>query len=133
MRKETESWWRQARADLETARLTLGAGRYYAASWFAQQAVEKGLKAFYLEQRGTLAPRTHDLEYLGTLAGVTRTVVADLAFLNPAFDLVRYPEPTSGRAPVDMVTSALATDHLAAEERVLQWLDRQLNPASTPP
>ena len=118
---------------IETGRLTLGAGRYYAASWFAQQAVEKSLKALYLEQRGTLAPPTHDLEYLGTQVGVTGTVVADLALLNPAFDLARCPEPTSGRAPVDMVTSTLATDHLAAAERTIQWLDRQLNPPSTPP
>jgi HEPN domain-containing protein len=58
MRPEAEPWWRQAQADLETARITLDAGRDYAASWFAQQAVEKGLKALYIDQQGTLAPRT---------------------------------------------------------------------------
>lgn len=54
---DVEPWWRQAQADLETARVTASAGRHYAASWFAQQAVEKGLKALYIEQRGALAPR----------------------------------------------------------------------------
>lgn len=133
MRPEAEPWWRQAQADLETARVTLAAGRDYAASWFAQQAVEKGLKALYIEQQGTLAPRTHDLEYLGREVGAGATAAADLMMLNPAFDLVRYPDPASGRAPVDEVSSALAGQHLAAAERAVVWIDAQLHPAPTPP
>jgi HEPN domain-containing protein len=51
MRSEAEPWWRQAKADLETGRQMLVASTYYAASWFAQQAVEKGLKALFIEQQ----------------------------------------------------------------------------------
>ena len=51
MRAEVVPWWRQAQADLATARVTALAGRHYATSWFAQQAVEKGLKAIFIEQR----------------------------------------------------------------------------------
>lgn len=101
MRLEAEPWWRQAQTDLETGR-----------------------------QLFDLAPRTHDLEYLGTQVRVTTTSTVDLALLNPAFDLVRYPEPASGRAPVDSVTSTLATQHIAAAERVMAWLDAQLNQSS---
>lgn len=103
---------------------------YYAASWFAQQAVEKGLKALYMDLRGALAPRTHDLQYLGRQVHVATSVAAELALLNPAFDLVRYPDPVSGRAPVDTVTSTLAAQHIAAAERVIAWLDTQLKPPS---
>jgi HEPN domain-containing protein len=133
MRPEAEPWWRQAQADLETARVTLAAGRDYAASWFAQQAAEKGLKALYIERQGALAPRTHDLEYLGREVGTAATVVADLTTLNPAFDLVRYPDPASGRAPVDEVSAALAGQHFAAAERVVVLIDAQLHPDPTPP
>jgi HEPN domain-containing protein len=133
MRPETEPWWRQAQADLVTSRQTLALGRYYAASWFAQQAAEKGLKALYIERRGSLAPRTHDLEYLGVQANAPAAVAADLQLLNPAFDLVRYPDPIGGRAPVDAVTPALANDHLGAAERVLAWIDAQLNRSSNQP
>ena len=49
MRTEAEPWWRQAQADLETGRQTCDAGTHYAASWFAQQAVEKGLKALHID------------------------------------------------------------------------------------
>ena len=133
MRSEAEPWWRQAQADLETGRQTFQIGRYYAGSWFAQQAVEKGLKALYIDQQGMLAPRTHDLEYLGAQTGAPMLITADLQLLNPAFDLVRYRDPIGGRAPVDAVTPALAADHLAAAERVLTWLEAQLSPPSTRP
>ncbi len=133
MRPETLPWWRQALADLDTAKRTAEVSVHYAASWFSQQAVEKGLKAIYIEQRGVLAPRTHDLEYLGLQVNVPQHTAADLALLNPTFDLVRYPEPVGGQAPVDMVTLELATEHIAAAERVMTWLNLQLNQESTQP
>src|SRR5687768_8491915 len=83
MRAETQLWWRQAEADLETARILLPAGRFYAVSWFSQQAVEKGLKALFSERRvGAVPPRTHDLEFLGDELSVPSHVRTDLAILN---------------------------------------------------
>jgi len=64
MRQDTEPWWRQAEADLKSGEIMLAGGQWYAASWFAQQAAEKALKALHIEQRGQLAPRIHDLERL---------------------------------------------------------------------
>ncbi len=86
MRPEIVAWWRQAMADLETADVLLRAGRYYAVSWFAQQAVEKGLKALYIERRGVLAPRTHDLRFLATEVMVPAWLLADITLINPAFE-----------------------------------------------
>jgi HEPN domain-containing protein len=128
MRVETEPWWRQARADLETAEVLFQARRSYAASWFVQQAVEKGLKALYVERRGVLAPRTHDLRYLGREIVVPAAVETDLVTLNPTFDLTRYPDPSHGTVPVDEVTEDDATRDLEAGRRVFGWLERQLNP-----
>lgn len=127
MRPETEPWWRQAQADLRTGRQTYDAGSYYAVSWFAQQAVEKGLKALYVEQRGVLAARTHDLLYLGAQVQAPAPVFSDLALLDPTFALVRYPEPASDVAPVDAIDQALALQHLNAAERVMTWIGVQLN------
>lgn len=130
MRPEVEPWWRQADADLETARQTLIGDRYYAASWFAQQAVEKGLKALYLQLHGVQPPRTHDLEYLGRQLQLPAAIANDLTILNPAFDLTRYPDSVGTTAPVDAVSKLLASTHVDAAERVIQWLDQQLNPLS---
>jgi HEPN domain-containing protein len=96
MRTETDPWWRQAQADLETAGVLLKCQRYYAVSWFVQQAVEKGLKALYIEHRGVLAPRTHNLVFLGNEVAAPADVAADLAGLNPIFDATRYPGPLGG-------------------------------------
>lgn len=127
MRHDAEPWWRQAVADLDTARVTLDGGRFYAAVWFVQQAVEKVLKALYLEQRGVLAPRTHNLNFLGTEVGAPAGLVSDLRELNPAFDLSRYPDPTTGDAPVDSVGRQAAEQHLAGGERVLRWIASALS------
>ena len=126
MHADTVPWWRQAEAHLETARVLLVSGRHYAATWFAQQAAEKAMKAPFVERRAILAPRTHDLEYLGTEMSVPAAIQIDLAVLNPAFDLTRYPSPTGGLAPVDQVTARMAQDHVAAAESVVAWVRLQL-------
>ena len=126
MRTETGPWWRQAQADLETAEAVLQARRFYAVSWFAQQAVEKGLKALYLESRGVLAPRTHDLEFLATEVSVPEDLRPDISLLNPTFDMSRYPNSSEGIAPVDLVSEARAIQHLDAVRRVFRWLAQQL-------
>jgi HEPN domain-containing protein len=124
MRPETAPWWEQA--DLETARVTQAAGRYYATSMFAQQAAEKGLKALYIEQRGVLAPRTHDLAFLGGDVGVPLDIATDIGVVNPAFDMVRYPDPDTLVPPVNAVDAPRAAAHLAAAERILTWVGTQL-------
>jgi HEPN domain-containing protein len=131
MRPDAVPWWRQAQADLETAHVVLVARRFYAVSWFVQQAVEKGLKALYVERRGVLAPRTHDLQFLGREVSIPPFLDADLAQINPTFDLTRYPSPTSRVAPVDLVTEQRANVNLAAARRVFSWLEQELGP--TPP
>jgi HEPN domain-containing protein len=55
----------------------LQAGRFYAASSFAQQAAEKGLKALWVERLGEVPPRTHDLRFFGTELQVPRAVKND--------------------------------------------------------
>ena len=74
------------------------------------------------------APRTHDLEFLGKQLQVPSDVAEDLALLNPAFGLVRYPELLRGLAPVDAVTPAIAAEHGAAAERIMVWLAQCLTP-----
>jgi HEPN domain-containing protein len=119
MRQDTEPWWRQAEADLESGEIMLTNSQWYAASWFAQQAAEKALKALHIEQLGQLAPRSHDLERLGQLVGAPGVIQSDLRNLNPAFDQSRYPDDY-GVPPVDAVSAANATNHVDASRRVVE-------------
>jgi HEPN domain-containing protein len=127
MRKQTEPWWRQAQADFQSGEFLLPTRQSYAVSWFAQQAVEKGLKALYFEQRAILPPRVHDLEYLATEVALPAGLMPDVALINPTFALVRYPNPAQAIAPIDLITEERATQHFEAARRVLQWLEQQLS------
>jgi HEPN domain-containing protein len=60
MQPEPERWWEYAERDLGPAQAILDMKRWDAASLFAQQAVEKALKAL-LARAGGRPPRIHDL------------------------------------------------------------------------
>lgn len=126
MRSEVVPWWQQAQANPNAAQVNQAASIHFAASWFAQQAAEVGLKALYLEQHGTLAPKTHNLVFLGSQVAVPPTVDADLTTLNPTFDLVRYPSATGTLPPVRLIDQATAARDVDAAERVLAWTATQL-------
>jgi HEPN domain-containing protein len=133
MRPETAPWWRQAQADMLQAKRSLQPGGYYASVWFVQQAVEKGLKALIIEQRGTLPERTHDIERLGTTLSVPTNIQNQLATINPVFNRVRYPDLGTLIAPVDSISDVDASEQLEAAEEVMAWLAPQLDPTSTQP
>ncbi|MFN8636036.1 MAG: HEPN domain-containing protein [Chloroflexota bacterium] len=122
---DTEPWWRQAEADLETAEHLLTGGRWYAVSWFSHQATEKGIKALYIEQAGQPANRIHDLEVLGHRVGAPPAVILDLVLLDPMFGAVRYPN-AAGIAPVDRITRGRATRDIEAARRAMAWVKSQL-------
>jgi len=123
---EAGPWWRQALADFTAAGLVYIGKSYFATSWFAQQSVEKGTKALIVERRGTLPPRTHDLNYLGRAVSVPQPIAEELSTLNPSFQRTRYPDYQSGSAPVDQVTANEAKRDLDSAKRVLIWLAHEL-------
>jgi HEPN domain-containing protein len=125
MRQDTMPWWRQAEADLHSAELMLQGGQWYAASWHAQQATEKALKALYIEQNGQMAPYIHDVRRLGALVNAPAVVQQDLVLIYPVFTQTRYPD-SYGVPPVDAVSNADAHLHVDAARRALQWVQPQL-------
>jgi HEPN domain-containing protein len=73
MRLEILRFWEQAQEDLETARYNSAGGKFYAAAFFCQQAVEKALKALYMHQTREPPPSTHSLVVLGRLVDAAIT------------------------------------------------------------
>ncbi len=126
MRIEVVPWWEQAQANLNAAKVNQAASIFFTASWFAQQAAEVGLKALYIEQHGVLAPKTHNLVFLGAQVSVPSQVEADPTTLNPTFDLVRYPSAAGTTPPVRLIDQATAARDVEAAERVLAWIGTQL-------
>lgn len=131
MRPETEPWWRQARADMAITAKCVEPGHFFASTWFAHQAVEKGLKALFIERHGRLAARTHDLVLLAKVVALPSTLMTHIETVDPAFELARYPDVDTLIAPVDMVTESIAVRVLQAAEEIMTWLEAQLSPTST--
>jgi len=42
--------------------------------------------------------------------------------LNPAFELVRYPDSVTGQPPVDGITAELSGPHVDAAGQALEWV-----------
>lgn len=59
--EKVEHWLDIAHYDLDTAEAMQNSDRYLYTVFMCQQAVEKLLKAIYIQQNGQEAPRTHTL------------------------------------------------------------------------
>jgi HEPN domain-containing protein len=64
MQKVIQEWIDIAQYDLATAEAMLKAKRYLYVVFMCQQAIEKILKAIYVQDKNGLPPRTHNLLYL---------------------------------------------------------------------
>ncbi|RMF35972.1 MAG: HEPN domain-containing protein [Chloroflexi bacterium] len=127
IRELVAEWMRRARSDLEVACMTEDqriAPEILA--FHAQQAAEKALKAL-LVQRQVEFPRTHAIGALLNLcraAGYERTeALADAVILTRYAVATRYP------GEEEPVTRQEAREAAALAERVLAWVEAQLEEA----
>ena len=56
-----DHWRKGARDSLDVAKLAHGAGKYSLALFHCQLALEKALKALYIQKHDQMPPKTHDL------------------------------------------------------------------------
>ncbi len=104
---DARRWFRQAEDDLEAAEVLVSAGKYAQASFLAQQAGEKALKALWF--RLDLDPWGHSLGRLvRDLPAARKDLVAHL--LNTALALdklyipTRYPDALADQTPAEAYT-----------------------------
>jgi HEPN domain-containing protein len=67
MEKVVSEWVEISEYDLKTAEAMLATARYLYVAFMCQQAIEKILKALYVQQKGELPPRTHNLLYIADM------------------------------------------------------------------
>ena len=121
MKETTRRWLQTADNDLAVARLAHTNGFYNQCVFHCQQAVEKVLKAIWIERLGETHPRTHNLAHLALqlrldVSDEQLTILQDLAdqYLPSHYaDVeVEYPEDES-------------SGYLALTSETFRWL-RQL-------
>ena len=121
MRKEAEDWFKQARADMKTAKDCLAAGNYYASVFFGQQAVEKLLKSYFIEKKKKVPPKTHNLLDLSLELKIPNRFLTTARELTPAFIIARYPNAAGG-PPVELYDEKTAIEILKKAGRFFRWL-----------
>ncbi|NPA76794.1 MAG: HEPN domain-containing protein [Candidatus Diapherotrites archaeon] len=93
---------------MAAAEVLYGKGIYEMALFHAQQAVEKCLKALWIEKFREEPPKTHNIQYLARELGIgVRSEVAEVA---DAYYVTRYPIPGVGTVDYDEHTAKRKMD-----------------------
>lgn len=125
MRKEIENWWQQAEIDFQNAEMNLKNKAYYVAVFLCQQAVEKGLKAYFMFKKQDSPGVTHSLLFLAKETNVPKEFMDFLAKLTPEFIATRYPD-VADEIPAKLYTEGLAKEFIEETKRFIIWLRSQM-------
>lgn len=104
------------------------ADRYYASVFFAQQAVEKALKALVLKKkRNPQAPEmfSHSLIYLAKACQLPDRFHSFLRDLTSEYVNTRYPS-AADEPPEALYDRAIATRTFSMAKEVLEWIKKHL-------
>lgn len=125
MRKEIENWWKQAKNDLEKAKVLFDAGKFDGTAFFCQQATEKSLKALILLESREKNVEGHSLVHLGSRAKIPDRFFSGLKKLSPQYFIARYPDVTED-VPYELYDEKLAREFLNVAEEVIKWIETRL-------
>ncbi len=101
IRREVLLWIRAANEDLEDAYDALNRRRWFRAAFFAQQAVEKALKALFFIVRREEPPHIHTVTELYMMLKekgfkLPKDLEDALYVLNKYYTVTRYPDAANG-------------------------------------
>jgi len=102
MRREAQLWLRSAEEDYFDAEVFYRNGRYFRTAFFAQQAVEKALKAMFIVMAREDPPKMHTVTELYRLLTEKSTfrlpeeIEKQLYFLNKFYTVSRCPDTSNG-------------------------------------
>jgi HEPN domain-containing protein len=127
MDKDVKYWYDLAVYDKGTAEAMYKAGRYLYVLFMCQQATEKMLKGFVVQETNEFPPRTHDLERLAKLCKIKleKAQLELLRVLTGYYIETRYPE--------DIKKISIETDkskafqYLKETKEFLRWLKTKFN------
>jgi len=125
VRRESRDWLSQAEADLETANDCFTSRHFYAAAFFCQQAVEKGLKALYIERKRIAPPRTHNLAQISEELDAPSDVLSVARSLTPEFVISRYPDAAGG-PPYELYDEQNTKPILEGAAEVMSWIRAEI-------
>jgi len=120
MENEVKKWWEQAKEDMDSAKFNLEGKKYKVASFLAQQAVEKAMKALYIKKFKSLK-KTHDLVSLANELELEQEIIQECKQLSPAYTYTRYPDVT----PIKNIKEE-SVRLVEIAEKILEWLEKKI-------
>lgn len=124
MKKETLIWFEQAEEDYKSIASLLKDKRYHGAVLFAQQSVEKIIKAYIIETKNIPPLKSHRIEKLIKEAGLDLGEIdnPDVVDLSKAYTWVRYPDLGRAHFPNQHEAEKL----IKIAKKVYQWVKKTL-------
>lgn len=125
MREEIKRWFLQSKEELETAKISFEAKKWFAVAFWCQQAVEKSLKALYMFQKKESPGTTHSLTFLSRMLKIPQEYASFLAELTKEYYFSRYPD-ASEDIPYLIYNKEEVEKYLKSTESLLKWVESQL-------
>jgi HEPN domain-containing protein len=123
---KSKLWLDQGMDDLKGAQADHRTGRFYSAIFWCHQAVEKALKALFIEEIRDLTPKTHSLILLAEETSLPKIFHRFLKDLGPKYVETRYPD-VIGDLPSHFYDAEMSGETLAKTEEVVQWIADRLS------
>ncbi|MBU2634223.1 MAG: HEPN domain-containing protein [Nanoarchaeota archaeon] len=122
MREEVKRWWEKSQKDFNNLKFNLKNKRYEEACFFAQQSVEKGLKALDIKISNKFI-KTHDLKFLAERVKAPEDVIKKCIKINPIYTESRYPDFIE----IETYTKEKSEEILSFTKEILKWIKKELN------
>lgn len=122
MTPDSGEWFRQAQYDLGTAESLVSAGRYPPVIFFCHLALEKALKALYVEKFNDNPDKTHSLIFLveNLELEVPQEYMESLFVINRIGITGRYPHNLD--VVLEQYTKGKTEKILRETQEILTWL-----------
>ena len=124
MKQEVRRWLAQGTRDLVTAKNSIKSKDYYAASYWAQQSVEKILKAYYLKKFSKLK-KVHNLVILAKELNLPTELTEKCDELNTIYIDTRYPDAISS-LPFTRYNLHKSQKDVRIAEEIVKWLKKNI-------
>ena len=122
MKEEVKKWWKIAKRDLDTSKYNLKGNILAAAAFYAQQAVEKGLKAVLI-QKNKPFEKTHDVVKLSILVESPDRIRILCAKIQPVYIESRYPDAEEQDA---FTKKDYIKELVNNADEIIKWIGKKL-------
>lgn len=125
MNQKPQEWLKQADYDLDTAEFMFSGGRYFYAVFMCHLVIEKALKGLYLNKKGEIPPKVHNLIYFlnQTELKPAELIGKFIIKLNEASVATRYPENLE---EINRnYTKEVVRDIILHTREALEWIKQQ--------